>query len=86
MLVHTQRSVLRYGSADRGLNLIGKILDKSNQAMLFLFSPEDTSGAEGEKKRTQIIRYRSIHIPGLLKALFWIAFSISVALLSGHLN
>jgi|GEM_PF-2066440 len=86
MLVYTQRSVLRGDVIGRGLNLFGELLDKSNQAMLFLFSPEDTSGREDLKKRSQIIQYSEFHIPGIIKALIWTAASISTTMLVGQLG
>ncbi len=85
MLVYTQRSFLRYDLVARGINLIFELMGKSNQAMLFLFSPEDSSKTDGTKKRMQMM-CSSIHIPGLMKALFWIAFSIAIASLVGRLN
>lgn len=86
MLVYTQRLVLRYDLIARGLNLLLGLLDRSNQAMLYIFSPEDTSGVEGAANRSQIKAGSGRHIPGMVKALFWIVFSISIASVVGRLG
>ena len=85
MLFYTQRSFLDYVFFVQTLNLIAKLLNKSANALIYLFSPEDTSETEGEG-RLQITKCNGNNISGIIKALFWIAISISIALLMGRLS
>ena len=66
-------------------NRISKTLDGSGQALVPLFSPEDTTNSEGEG-HLQIAKYMEYNIRGLAKAVIWIAVSISIALLIGQLS
>jgi len=85
MLTYTERSFMgHYRSADP-VNLIPKILDKCNHALLSLFSPEDTRDDKVEGQR-QITEHNAYNIHGLTKAVLWVAISISMALLIGRLS
>ena len=85
MLTYTQRSLMGSYRSDYAVNRISKFLDKSGQALRSLFSPEDTTNNGGEGQ-LQIAKHMAYNISGLTKAVFWIAISISIALLIGRLS
>ncbi len=85
MLTYTQRLFMGSYRSDYAVNRISKFLDKCGQALMFLFSPEDTTNNEGEGQ-LQIAKHIPYYISGLTKAVFWIAISISIGLLIGRLS
>jgi hypothetical protein len=70
------------GKHNYAVNRISKFLDKSGQALMSLFSPEDTTNNGGEGQ-LQIAKHMAYNTGGLTKAVFWIAISISMALWIG---
>ena len=85
MLTYTQLSFMGNRRSVHAVNLISKLLGKSGKALMFLFSPEDTTDNEG-KRQFQIAKHNAYHISALTKAVFWVAISISTALLIGRLS
>ena len=85
MLVHTQRSSKAPVFSARTQKLNTHILNNSNKALTFLFSPADTSANESQAM-LPIAKSHRINIPGKLKTIFWILLSITIALLIGRLN
>ena len=85
MPTYTQRLFMGAYRSDYAANRISKFLDRSGQALMSLFSPEDTTNNEGEGQ-LQIAKYMAYNIRGLTKAAVWIALSISIALLIGQLS
>jgi hypothetical protein len=85
MPTYTQRLFMGFYRSDYAANRISKFLDRSGQALMSLFSPEDTTNNEGEAQ-LQIAKYMAYNISGLTKAVFWIAISISIALFIGRLS
>ncbi len=85
MLTFTQRLFMGSYRSDYAVNRISEFLEKSEQALMSLFSPEDTTNNEGDGQ-LQIAKHMAYNISGLTKAVFWIAISISIALLIGRLS
>ena len=85
MLTDTQRLVMGSYRSDEVVSRISKFLDRSSQVLMSLFSPEDTSGNPDEGQM-QIVRHDPYDFKGLVKVLFWVAISISIALLIGRLG
>jgi hypothetical protein len=67
------------------VNLIPELLDKSDKALMSLFSPEDTTDNQCEG-HLQIARHDAYNFSGLIEVVFWVAISISIALLMGRLS
>jgi len=84
MLVSTQRSFSGQDIVFHALNLISEYLNKYGNALMPLISTEDTT-ENGDQGQLQIARYNGNDIRGAVKAVFWIAISISIALLMGRL-
>ena len=85
MPTYTQRLFMGSCRSDYAAKRISNFLDRSGQALMSLFSPEDTTNNEGETQ-LQIAKYMAYNIRGLTKVAVWIALSISIALLIGQLS
>lgn len=85
MLTYTERSFMRHYRSVYPVNLISEILDKSRHAWMSLFLPEDSTDNQGEGQ-LQIVRHDTYNFSGLIKVVFWVAISISIALLMGRLS
>jgi len=85
MIVSTQGSFwgrsLYLGAGKR----VSEILARINKALLFLFTPEDTSGQK-VAGRPQRVRYLRGDLSGVMKAMFWIAVSVLIVLWLGQLG
>ena len=85
MLTHTQRLFMGSCRGDHAVNRISEFLDKSGKTLMALFSPEDTTETQDEG-RIQIARHNVYNFNGFIKVVFWVAISISIALLIGRLS
>lgn len=85
MLTYTQRLFMGPYRSVYPVNRISEFLDKSGKALMFLFSPEDTTDNQSEGQM-QIARHDAYNFRGLIKVAFWVAISISIALLMGRLS
>ncbi len=85
MLTYTQRLFLGQFRSVYAANLVSELIDKSGQALVSIFSPEDTTNYESSGQM-QITRHNAYNIGGLAKTVFWVAISISIALWIGRLS
>ena len=85
MIVYTQRSFFGYHPVVNALNFIFVFLTKSFKTLMSLVSPEDTTN-NGSEGYLQFAKYASNNIIGIIKTVFWIAISISIAFLMGRLS
>jgi len=81
----TQRSFLWQSPHVNAQKSVLNLIDKSLKILIFLVSPTDTTDTPG-KKELQISRSNGITLNGSAKTLFWIAASISMAVLVGQLS
>ena len=80
-----QRLFFRHKSVFDAVKSTCELLKKTSDALMYLASPEDTTQSTGERK-SLIKKYSKLNIFGTLKAVAWIAVSITLALLLGTLN
>ncbi len=85
MLTYTQRSFMGPCRGVYSVNRIFEILDKYGKVLMSLLSPEDTTDSEGDAQ-VQNSKHEACNIRGIGKAVFWVAISISIALLMGRLS
>ena len=85
MLESTRHSFGVYDLNFLALKTIPRFLNNTGKTLLYLVSPEDTSGNDTER-RLSIAKSGRDKIHGGIKALFWMAASITLALLIGQLS
>lgn len=85
MLVDSQHSLLKYDLVAYTSQLISEPLNKISKELTYLLLPEDTT-ENGDEKQFQTPKYNENSIVGVVKAVFWIASSISIVLLMGRLS
>ena len=85
MLTYTKRLFMGQFRSVYAANLVSELIDKSGQAFVSMFSPEDTTNYESGGQMP-ITRHNAYNIGGLAKAVFWVAISISIALWIGRLS
>ncbi len=83
MLESAQRSVFRHYAVTNGEKPSFDIKKQYINKFQYYISPEDTT--ENATQRTsQTPKYEKIDTQGMIKTVFWIAISVSLALLIGH--
>ena len=85
MLVYTQSSFSERHNDVPSPNLFSKLLKKCGNSLLQLFAPADTSENIG-KGQAKVEKYGRYNINGLIKIVFWMLISISIALIMGQLS
>lgn len=85
MLTYAQRFFMGSYRSDYAVSRIFEFLDKSGKVLMSLLLPEDTTDNRG-KAQVQIARYNTYNFNGLIKVVFWVAISISIAVLIGRLS
>ncbi|MFK5954269.1 MAG: hypothetical protein QM498_14525 [Desulfobacterium sp.] len=85
MMESTQHSFSWHSLTVNAPKSIVNFIDKSIKTSIFLVSPADTTDTLG-KRELQISRSNGITLKGSAKALFWIAVSITMAILIGQLS
>ena len=84
MLESTRRSVFRHYIVSNAEKPGPVNPNQCDCIINYYLSPEDTTDNAAER-RAQIPKYATVDIRGMLKAVFWIAISIGLALLIGKL-
>jgi hypothetical protein len=85
MLTYSQRLFMGHYRGVYAVNWIFKIIDKCGKVLMSQFSPEDTTDNDGEA-HLQNSKREVYNISGIIKAVFWVAISISIALQIGRLS
>ncbi len=85
MMESTQRSFFWHHPTVNAQKSILNFIDKSLKTLIFMVSSADTTDTLG-KKEIQESRSHGITPNGSVKALFWIAGSITMAILIGQLS
>jgi len=81
----TQHSFLWHFPTVNAPKSVINFINKSLKTSIFLVSPADTTETLG-KRELQISRTNGITLNGSAKALFWIAASITMAIIIGQLS
>ena len=84
MLESTQRSVFRHYAVPNAEKPSSENANQCGHILNYYVSPEDTTD-NAAQSRSQIPKYKKIDTRGVIKAVFWIAISISLSLLIGNL-
>ena len=85
MMESTQRSFSWHSPTVNAPKSVVSFIEESLKTLIFLTSPADTTDTLG-KKELQLSRSNGITLKGSTKALFWIAVSITMAILIGQLS
>ena len=78
-------SFFRHHLDFNALTAVSERPKKRSRTLKYYFSPEDTT-ENADRRQRQALRHEKISIPGVIKAVLWIAASICLALLIGNLN
>ena len=84
MLESAQRSVFHHCAVSNAERPSSENTNQCGYNLNYYVSPEDTTD-NAAQRRSQIPEYEKIDTRGVIKAVFWIAISISLSLLIGNL-